>query len=142
MSALGSVSAMLGANAEVKNRLVVSLNWTGETSSVLDFTAKHVVDVNSFNILAGKIYKQRNSLMSFSAGLGLARVHTFDSRNGAASYTETTVGLPLSIQAYAIGFQAVGAGLNLYANLNTKQSTAGIHVSLALGRISTRQKHN
>jgi hypothetical protein len=146
LSTLGSVSGMLVANAEIKNHILISASTTGETNGILDFSATHSVDVSSFNMLAGKIYKQRHSLISFSAGLGLVKIDTHDSEPGIfgkvyPESSETTIGIPLLIQAYAIGFQTIGVGLNLYGNLNTKQSTAGIQVCLALGRIATRPRH-
>jgi 3-deoxy-D-arabino-heptulosonate 7-phosphate (DAHP) synthase len=142
LSTLGSASAGLVANAEIKNRILISAGWIGETSEkILDFSTNHSVNVSSFNALAGKIYKQRNSLISFSAGLGLVRLETRDTGGArVSSVTETTIGIPLLVQAHAIGFQAIGVGLNLYGNLNMKQSTTGIHLSIALGRIATRQK--
>jgi hypothetical protein len=77
--------------------------------------------------------------------LGLVRVKSWESGGGifgkeSPAVTETTVGIPLLVQAHAIGFQAVGVGLNLYGNLNTKQSTAGIQLAIALGRIATRPR--
>jgi hypothetical protein len=146
LSSLGSFSAMLVANAEIKNRILLSANWIGETNvRILDSRAGHDVDVNSFNLLAGKIYKQRHSLISFSTGLGLVKVDERDVGGGVFGKVnpvgrETTVGIPVLVQAYAIGFQAIGVGLNLYGNLNTKQSTAGFQLSVALGRISTRPR--
>jgi hypothetical protein len=134
---------MLGANAEIKNNILISANLIGETNQTFMSRPRHIVDLTSFNALAGKIYKQRNSLISFSAGLGLVRVdrNDLDLFSKKTEISETTVGIPLSIQAYAIGFQTIGVGLNLYGNLNTKQSTAGIHLSVALGRIATRARN-
>ena len=147
LSTLGSVSATLIANAEIQNNILLSGSWIGETNvRILDSRASHNVDVSSYNALAGKVYKQRHSLISFSAGLGLVRVKSWDSGGGvfgkvSPAVTETTVGIPLLIQAHAIGFQAVGVGLNIYGNLNMKQSTAGVHLNIALGRMTTRPRH-
>jgi hypothetical protein len=144
-SSLGSLSGTINANAEISNRWLLTANVGIEQNTFLNLSSSPNVQVTTFNILAGKIYKKKISFIALSAGLALVNVYTY---NNAGLFGEApvhklnqyTVGVPLLIQGHVIRAQAVGIGLSGYVNLNTIQTTAGLNICLVFGRIATHKR--
>ncbi len=98
-------------------------------------------DVENYSILLGKITKQKFSFFTASAGISFVSSHTtylFSSRNNS---NEAGIGIPILLQGYVVAAQAVGLGINVYANINTIGSSAGISFCLAFGRLSTHERN-
>jgi hypothetical protein len=137
-SSLGAFAGKLDANAEFANRLLVTASFQGETNSILGGT-----QLASYNLLLGKIFKQRISMFTLSAGIGLVNVTTKSfnlfSTEPSVSTSQTGIGLPIVIQGYLVAGQTVGFGVSGYLNLNTVKTTAGITFSLAIGHLATHK---
>jgi hypothetical protein len=145
---LGSLSANVALQAEVPKHWLISASFQAEPNHVGTKNlggAAHDVDINSGNLLFGKIYKQTYSFWSVSAGLSFVNMDINDSYGifpGAPASTQNnryTVGIPIVVQGYIVGLQCAGIGLNAYVNLNTLQTTAGFQVQVALGRMQTHK---
>jgi len=140
-SSLGAFSGSFNANAELANRVLVTAGVQGETKAFLSNSA----EVDSYNILVGKIFKKKFSLLSVSVGLSLVDVvnttgYDLFSSQPPVKTDQYTIGIPILIQGYLVAFQTVSLGFNGYINLNTINTTAGIMVSVAIGRMATHTK--
>lgn len=120
------IELMANANAELGHHWLI----TG-TAQLESYVVGGGLTVISYNLLGGKIYKQKASLFSFSAGLGAV---SFDDHP-----SKVTVGVPVLLQTYWVIGQTFGFGLNATANLNSIQPTAGLSLNIALGRIATHK---
>jgi len=133
-------SASFIANAELLNRWLISANVQGEGPLFGDGN-----EVTTFNVLAGKVFKQKFCFLTLSAGLGYISVtnvsNSFNFFSPAVTTQRSTIGLPIVVQGYLVAFQTLGIGLSGYVNLNTIQSTAGINICIALGRLSTHKRN-
>ena len=140
-SSLGSISAALGFHFEINRHVLITANIMGEANSFIDFSSKPKIDVNTFNLLVGKISKQKSSIITYSAGLGLINYYKktypggFLSPLPAVTTKKYSIGIPLLISGYLIGFRTVGFGLSVYANLNTINTTAGLTLNFGIGRM-------
>jgi len=134
-------SASINANAELSNRWIIAANVQGE--GPLFGNGNQVAEVNVF---AGKILKQKFSFFTLSAGLGYVSIanvtNSFNFNSPSVTTYRSTMGVAVSIQGFLVGFQTLGIGLSGYVNLNTIQSTAGINICVALGRLSTHKRKN
>jgi len=142
-SSLGALSGMYSVNVQIPHNWLVTVDLDGGANrSGKTYDTNYSQSVISFNILAGKMARQKFSLFTLSAGLGLVDVHT-----GLGSYglqdapyinkDQYTLGIPIVIQGYLVGLQAFGIGFSGNINLNTIKPTAGINLSFALGRMQT-----
>ncbi len=143
-STLGALAGNVNVNAEISNQWIITANAEIEANRFLNFSSSPNVQVTTYNVLAGKIYKGKISFFTLSAGIGLVDVYTYNnpglfSDAPVHKSDQYTVGVPLLIQWYVIRFQAVGIGLSGYANLNTIQTTAGFNISVVFGRIATHK---
>jgi len=144
-SSLGSFSAMLNANIEIKNQWLLGVNIQGESNTALfDGHKGNEADVNTASFLIGKIYKQPNRFVTLSTGLSFVEVYTRDNNGGifgsiTNKRTRHTIGIPLAVQGYLAGFKTLGIGLSGYVNLNTIKTTAGFSVNFALGHMPTQR---
>ena len=144
-SSVGGLSGTLNINAQIPNNwlLTLGLDVGGDRFGTQYSDNNISKTVGSYNVLIGKIARQKYSIVSVSAGLGLVEIET-----GAGSYyTQTpftntrqyTVGIPIVFQTYLVGLQAVGLGISGNINLNTVKTTAGINLCFALGRMQTHK---
>jgi hypothetical protein len=117
------IELMSNANAELGHKWLVT--GTAQIESAAFGSGE---DVEQFNVLGGKIFKEKASLFSVSAGLGIVYIN------------KATVGIPVLFQVYLVGGQFIGIGLNACANLNPTEPTAGFSINIALGRMATRRK--
>jgi hypothetical protein len=145
---LRSLSANIGVQAEIPKQWLISASFQTEPNHFGEKSlggAVHDVEINSGDLLLGKIYKQTYSFWSVSAGLSLVNMDIHDSYGvfpGAPASTQNnryTIGIPIVVQGYVVGLQCAGIGLNGYVNLNTLQTTAGFQFQVALGRIQTHK---
>ncbi len=148
---LGSLSGNLAVQAEVPKHLLITSSYQAETNH---FALKSVGggghDVNIFtgNLLIGKVYKQPFSLYALSVGLSYIDMDIDDYYGtflGAPPSTHSrrnTIGIPITIQGYIVGGQFAGIGINTYLNINILQTTAGVQLHAALGRIQTHKPRN
>ena len=84
---LGSYSTIANGNLEIIDHWLIAAAITSEANSVSNVTPAPNIRMNTYNILAGKIYKQMFSLVTLSAGLGVVSVYTYNNPLGAASGT-------------------------------------------------------
>jgi hypothetical protein len=144
-SSLGAYSTMVKFNVEIKNQWLLGANFMSETNTKLfNGRSDNETDVNTTNLLAGKIFKQYGLIGSLSTGLGLVEVYTRNNNNGTLSstgieQTKHTVGIPIVAQGYVVLFKTVGLGLGAYANINTIKTTAGFSLNFALGYMPTHK---
>jgi hypothetical protein len=143
-SSLGAISGEYSINVQIPNNWLISAYIEGGTNKLGKFSDSNTYqDVVNFSLLAGKIARQKYTLLSVSAGLGLV-----DVRTGTGSYSlgtpytnkdQYTVGVPIILQTYLVGLQACGIGLNANFNINTIKPTANINLCFALGRMQTHK---
>jgi hypothetical protein len=144
-SSLGSIAAHLDGNAEIWNKCVITANLQTEVSDFFGKAGTTNFQVTTYNLLAGKIFKQKLTFITVSAGLGLVDVNTYNGYDkGILVFVKTDSknqfigGVPIIIQWYGVINEVVGFGINGYVNLNTVRTTAGFTINIALGRITTR----
>jgi hypothetical protein len=144
-SSLGALAFHLDANAEAWNKCVITANLQTEVSDLFGKAASNNFQVNTYNLLAGKIFKQKVTFITVSAGLGIVDVITYNGYDkGFFDFVKTsqnsqfTVGVPIIVQWYGVVTEVVGFGINGYVNLNTVRTTAGFTINIALGRMTTR----
>ncbi|MDB5132068.1 MAG: hypothetical protein JWR02_1817 [Mucilaginibacter sp.] len=146
-------SSVLGGdlNAEIANQWVISAESKVELQSFLSSN----VTVTTYDILAGKIFKQKFSFITVSAGLGLVDLNTVTTSTNAPTVSSTpqnqftltfpsytwhdqyALNIPIEVQMYFVPVTPFAVGVGAYVNLNTIRTTAGFTVRLALGRMST-----
>jgi hypothetical protein len=146
-SSLGSVSGMLNVNLQIAGQWVITGSWQNEVNNLFGRSPAYFVQVNTYNLLAGEIYKQKISFITVSAGLGAVNVI---SHNGYTdhylNYVETnqqnrfTVGIPIMVQVDVAELRVAGIGINAYANLNTIRPTAGLTLNVAIGWMPMRHR--
>ena len=129
----GGINLFANANFEFYRQLIVSpdihlaSSWFGGTSE------------ESYSILLGKIFKQKYSFIVVSTGLAFDQSQSNDN-SSLGNTSGSGIGIPFLIQAYVVIGQAVGLGIGAYADLSTNKSTAGITLSLAIGKLSTHER--
>jgi len=138
-TSLGFFTGRADANAELSDGYLIAGSAQVESSSVFGGT-----EVDSYDILFGKIFKQGISMFTLSAGLGLVNVttksSTLFSTAPQVTTSQTGIGLPIVIQGYLVAGQTFGFGVSGFLNLNTVKTTAGVMFSLAIGRLATHKK--
>ncbi|MDB5123392.1 MAG: hypothetical protein JWP94_1521 [Mucilaginibacter sp.] len=143
-SSLGALSFMANGNAEIQHHWLLSVSAQAESSTFFNLTAKPTTGVNTYGVLAGKIIKPRFAFFTISAGAALVNVYTHTNPGlfGTGPQTRTsryTIGFPILLQGYGVLFRALGVGLSGYVNINSVKTTSGIHMSMAVGRLTTRK---
>jgi hypothetical protein len=121
-SFLGDVEIMYNANAEIGNHWLI----TSLAQVEAKFFGSGNANIFTFGLQAGKVYKRGTGIFALSAGFAIMRVND-----------QKTAGVPVLIQAHTVILQTVGFGINLYANLNTISPSAGLNLTVALGRMAT-----
>lgn len=143
-SSLGSIAVSIDGNVELKKSILFTAIAQGESNSFLDFSTRESKDVSTFDLLLGKIYKQKSTLITMSSGLGLIMVNTRTSSGGilypSTNKKQSTIGIPLLFRAYGVAFRTVGIGIGFYSILNTIKTTAGVTFNVSIGRILPREK--
>jgi hypothetical protein len=139
----GMITADVGA--EMSNHWVISAEAKGETSLLLRSSPPpSYIDVTTYNILTGKIFKQSSSFITVLAGAGLANVdknNNPDYSPGPASrQNRYTLNVPVEVQMYFVPATGFAVSIGAYVNLNNIKTTAGISGKLAFGRMSTHNK--
>jgi hypothetical protein len=129
-------------NYQLRGNRLITFNAQGDLGEQVFYTPGHITNISAFDILGGKIYTGNSSLFIIQAGLGLVHAHSYDRTNIPTNiiYNETnryTLGIPLSVHTYLVGFKAMGIGIGAWANLNLIQPVAGINLNYAFGRIIT-----
>ncbi|MBW4889799.1 hypothetical protein KXQ82_08730 [Mucilaginibacter sp. HMF5004] len=132
----------INLNYQLRGNHLITLNAQGDLGEQAFYTPKHVTNISTFDILGGKIYSHNSSMFTLQAGLGLVHLHAYDRTNIPSDiiYNESnrfSVGIPVSAQAYLVGFKAIGIGVGAWANLNLLQPVAGVNFNYAFGRIIT-----
>jgi len=134
----GDGAFSVNVNEEFAQKLLVTESLQLETNGFLASTS-----VVNYSVLAGKIFKRKFSMFTLSAGLSYV---TMTVSPGLFSDTpaihQSTVGIPVLIQAYLVALQTFGLGINAYANLNSVKTTAGITLSIAIGALATHESKN
>lgn len=145
-SSLGQLSAGLDVNAELANHWAIAANIKGESNRFLDiYQETPNVDVTTYNILGGKIFKQRSSFLTVSAGLGLADVYTYTYLLPNGSYAKDitsqqdryALNIPIEVQMYFVPVTPFAVSIGAYVNINNVKTTAGISGKFSFGRMST-----
>lgn len=148
LGTLRSLSANIGVQAELPKHWLISATFQTEFNHFGEKIlggAVHDVTINTSNVLIGRIHKQTYSLWSVSTGLSLVNMDIHDSYGvfpGAPASTQNnryTIGIPIVVQGYVVGGQFAGIGLSGYVSLNTLQTTAGVQLQVALGRMQTHK---
>ena len=146
-SSIGGFSGIFYGNAQINQKLVLTGGLQGESNqsaALLNFSARHEVDLNSISLFIGKIYKQEYSMFIISAGLSYVQyqqITTYGlfSATPDVNQSRYTVGVPILIRGYWVLGQCVGLGAGVYGNFNTQQSSGGVSLLLAFGRIQTHK---
>lgn len=145
-SSLGSLAAGLDANAELASHWAVTIEARGELNRFWGiYQETPNVDVNTYNVLGGKIFKQRSSFLVVSAGVGLVDVYsyTYLLPNGSYAHDITSqqdryaLNVPVEVQMYFVPVTPFAVSIGAYVNLNKLKTTAGITGKFAFGRMST-----
>jgi len=141
---LGAVGLNADVNAEISDHWFISTEGQVETQTFLNLFGSNV-GVATLNVLAGKIFKQRVTFITVSAGLGLVDVNTYNSgglfsNTPPTSQTQYAFNVPIEVQVYFVPVTPFAVGVGAYLNLNAINTTAGITVRLAFGRMSTHMK--
>jgi len=135
-----SISGMINninLNYELRGHHLITLNAQGDLGEQVFYTPEHITNISSFDILGGKIYAGNSSLFTLQAGLGMVHLHSYNRTNipTPSIYNESnrfSIGIPLSAQAYLVGFKAAGIGVGAWANLNLLQPVAGLNLIMPL----------
>jgi hypothetical protein len=141
---LGAVGLNADVNAEISDHWFISTEGQVETQTFLNLFGSNV-STATLNVLAWKIFKQRLTFITVSAGLGLVDLNTFSS-GGLFSTTPSTsqdqyaLNVPIEVNVYFVPVTPFAVGVGAYLNLNAINTTAGITVRLAFGRMSTHAK--
>lgn len=146
-SSIGGFSGIFYGNAQITQKLVLTGGLQGESNqsaALLNFSARHEVDLNSISLFIGKIYKQEYSMFIISAGLSYVQyqdknLYGLFAATPDVIQTRYTVGVPILIRGYWVLGQCVGLGAGVYGNFNSQQSTGGATLLLAFGQIQTHQ---
>lgn len=132
---------------------VVSLNFSrgrlfyvlrmSRTEEFSIFGPSPIQSDTDYAVLVGRSSRSRRSVKSAAVGIGLVR----SVRRGALiqegfwffgpqheRLDRVTVGLPIDLKATA-NVRGIGIGVNLFGNLNTKGSFAGVALTLQLGKL-------
>ena len=129
---VGNINLFLNGNLEISNNLLLTADLIADPGPYGN------VDLN-YAFLFGNIFKQKVSFLTASIGFEL--VNEITNSFLFARVTNTGIGIPILIQGYVVAAQSVGLGINVYANINTVKSSAGISISLAFGRLSTHERN-
>jgi hypothetical protein len=138
-SSLGFLSLGANINGELPGRQLITANIIGDTQSLLGGSEE-----TNFGLLYGHIFKQGSFFFTVSAGISAVYFETADvylfSTMSSTKTSQSGVGVPILIQGYFVAGQVVGFGVNAYVNINSIQTTAGLTLTLALGRLSTHER--
>ncbi len=147
-------------NAELPGSYVVSAYAQAEFNrfaiNVLGPPSGDFTYVYNYDLLCGKIFKQRISFFTISAGLGVINYTSytdsiyvisqgsglFNSTYGAVRINPRdryALNIPILLQGYLVIAKPVAIGISGYVNLNSIHTTAGITLNIALGRMTTRK---
>lgn len=140
---LGSVGFNADLNAEMSDHWFISTEGQVETKTLNLFGSN--VSTATFNVLAGKIFKQKLTFITVSAGLGLVDLNTFTSgglfpTTPSSSKDQYGLNIPVEVNVYLVPVTPFAVGVGAYLNLNAINTTAGITLRLAFGRMSTHTK--
>ncbi len=132
-------SAVANVNVEIARDWFITAEFEDDVNShgsYPDDDAKYF----NYNIMAGKMYKKKFGLATWSAGLGFIDEATIQSEGVyplemLVFKDRYTLGIPFKVQGYLVEFKAIGLGLGIYGNLNLFQTKAGVDISLAIGRL-------
>ena len=147
-------------NAELSGNYVVSASAQAEFNrfeiNILGPASGDFTYVYNYDLLFGKIFKQRISFFTISAGLGVINYTSytdsvyvisqgsglFNSTYGAVTINQRNryaLNIPILLQGYLVIAKPVAIGFSGYVNLNRVHTTAGITLNIALGRMTTRK---
>jgi hypothetical protein len=136
---LGAIGLNADVNAEISDHWFISTEGQVETQTFLNLFGSNV-STASLNVLTGKVFKQRLTFITVSAGLGLVDVNTYNSgglfsNTPSSSQDQYAVNVPIEVNVYFVPVTPFAVGVGLYANLNAINTTAGVTVRLAFGRM-------
>lgn len=139
-SSLGFAGLNLDVNAQISKHWVVSAEFQGELQS-FRLSNDPSAELNTFNVFAGNIFKQRSSFITVSAGLGLADYYSSSSSDvfapAATFHDQYAINVPITAQIYFVPVTPFAVSIGAYVNLNKLKTTAGITGKFAFGRMST-----
>lgn len=109
--------------------------------------------INSIDITYGKVFKNKSFYTSISAGAGLVTGVQkgkfisgsggwFNSNSNYEKITHHTIGFPISAKIFWVPLSFTGVGLELYANINSKNTFYGINLCRQFGKLRPPIKNN
>jgi hypothetical protein len=128
----------INGNAELPRRQLIAFDAQLEPKSSL---LGYGTDVASVGVLYGHIFKDNYALYTISGGIGMVWVDTSSEGMYTSNFSsQNGVCVPIVIRAYLVMGQFFGLGLGAYVNINSIQTTAGVNVSFAFGRLTTHER--
>lgn len=136
-----------------KQRNVYSLGIRGiQEFQIFDYSNVSN-SVSSLDLCYGKSFGKRSFFASVSAGIGLVTfvqqgklISTsggwFSSYSNYEKNTAHTIGVPISVKLFWVPLSFTGVGLELFANINSKNTFYGINFSRQFGKLRPAIKND
>lgn len=93
-------------------------------------------DLTDFGFLYGRVISTESFQFSYAAGLAIVTGYRSEGLfDNTSEEISPTIGIPIGLQANWEPTSFIGLGISGFANLNPKQSFAGLTLSLQLGKL-------
>ncbi len=138
----------IGANMEFafqKNNAVYGLGARGLQEFDIFASSNIIPSISSIDITYGKSFNKKSFFVSVSVGAGWVtdvqpgKLLSYGSGFFGPDYyekiTNHTIGLPISAKIFWVPFRFYGIGLELYANINSKNTFYGINICHQFGKL-------
>lgn len=133
-------SASIGINPINKWVFAAAIHGTDFSTAISIFNSEDGIRTTSYEFLVGRIQRSNNITMYATVGLGLMEISEITNTGSFFIFPtsdiekSTTIGIPLNTYIF-VHNKFIGAGLELFLNINTPFPYGGFVIHLYLGKL-------